>query len=289
MKVALIGAHLGVGAQLHDTAQGPEALKVLGLEQKLRDQGVEVIWVADIHEQEHTPDNNALCVQAFNMQLSACLQTQAQGEHLPVVLGGDHAIAMGTWHGIIQAYQAQQQFGLVWIDAHMDAHTPQTSPSKALHGMPVAGLLGHGEQAWGPLLQAGALIAPEHIVLLGIRSYEPEEAAFLSSMGVQYYDMAYIREHGFAQAFERAWRQVNTGTQAVGVTIDLDAFDPKVAPGVGSPEAQGLLAEEVLPVLSRLRGEAKLKAIEIAEYNPTLDKESKTANLVEEMIAQVAG
>ena len=136
---------------------------------------------------------------------------------LPLVLGGDHSIAMGTWRGVANAVDGK--LGLLWIDAHLDAHTPETSHSGKLHGMPLAALLG---QTGDALCEPGAALAPEHVCVVGVRSFEPEEAALASALGVRIYTIAEIERRGLGEVLREAAARVQTGTAAYGITRDLD-------------------------------------------------------------------
>lgn len=293
-KIALIGVALGWGAQNVETEFGPKALKEFGLEQKLQQAGLTCSWrpfveapvqleaVGQQPFSERTP-----WIQKANDDLAHLAASVIHQHEFPVVLGGDHSIAIGTWSGVIGALDAQQDFGLIWFDAHMDAHTPQTSPSSAIHGMPVATLLGQGLDALVHLYKQGAKINPKHLVLIGIRSFEPEEDALLTELGVKVYSMEDVQQRGLKEVTEEALEYVHQARKGFGVTIDLDGFDPYFAPGVGSPETNGLKPDDFLPVMRQIAHDPLLKALEITEYNPTLDKDLKTAKLTLDILEQL--
>lgn len=294
--LSLIPYACGWGAQIHECAEGPQALKDWGLADKLQAAGMDCRWEeflpASVEVPPHPPYTQELLLAAV-ADHCALLATQT-GEvlvegRMPVALGGDHSMAVGTWSGVTQTLQMQGRFGLIWVDAHLDAHTPETSPSKSYHGMPVAALLGHGEPELVNLGAAGAKLKPEHLCLIGIRSYEEGEQALLKELGVRIITMDELQERGFADVLKEALEIATTGTAGFGLTIDLDGFDPEVAPGVGSPEAGGIRRRDALPALHGLGNHPALKALEIAEYNPHLDDSEKTRKLVLEIIQAVFG
>jgi arginase len=197
------------------------------------------------------------------------------------VLGGDHSCAGGTWCGVARAVHGD--LGLVWVDAHMDAHTPGTSHTGRLHGMPLAWLLGQDDD---PLygLSSGVL-EPEHVALVGVRSFEPEEAARLARLGVRVFMMEEVRARGLDAVFAEALGIATRGTSAFGVSIDLDAVTPEEAPGVATPAAGGLGGAELTAVLAQLSGIPELAAIELVEYCPRLDPDGRSARVAVDLLA----
>jgi len=191
---------------------------------------------------------------------------------------------MGTWRGVAKA--ARGPIGLLWIDAHLDAHTPQTTPSGRLHGMPLAALLGQGGDA---LCVRDAVVAPEHVCVVGVRSFEPDEAELLAALGVRVYTMQEIDQRGAKEVFAEALERVRGGTVGYGITLDLDALDPVDAPAVTTPAAGGLRAASLLPILADIARTAEPLAVEIAEYNPHIDRGGATARLIEELAAAMIG
>jgi arginase len=287
-KIVLIGAALGWGAKLHETELGADAY----YEAKLAASNANNShWHKIIYPSLRQHSQKALDyaqrlqqIHDFNQQLGSELQKITQPNQFCVTLGGDHSVAIGTWSGTILALAAQQQFGLLWIDAHLDSHTPDTSPSQAIHGMPLAVLLGYGEPALVNLLKKGPKLLPQHVVLFGIRSFEEEEAALLSSLKVRIYDMEEIRDRGIELCLQEAIQIVNGAPKGFGISIDLDAFDPIEAPGVGSPEPNGIFPDAFIPELKNAFSHPNLKALEIVEYNPTRDQDNKTLKLTQKIL-----
>lgn len=281
--LSIIGAASGWGAQIRETAQGPDHLIEQGLVEHLRQAGLTADVAAMVYgatgDAARKPADSLPLVADHAARLATAVAATVRQRRLPVVLGGDHAIAAGTWSGVATALGAEGRLGLIWIDAHMDAHTPQTSPSGAYHGMPVASLLGYGVDEMRHILSQKPKISPRHLVLMGARSYEPEEAALLQKLGVAVYDMAAIRARGFAACWAEALDRVTNGTVGFGVSIDLDAFDPSEAPGVGSPETGGLSFTDVASSLNGLAQDDRLCGVEVTELNPQRDRDGRTAAL----------
>jgi len=281
-SIDLIGYASGWGAGNQDTEQGPQAMLDYGLLQRLQSQHINAQWrqpFAHVDALKKNP-NKVDMVRYANHELYQQVYQSMNDNLFPVVIGGDHSSAIATWSATIQAIQAQQNFGLIWLDAHMDAHTFETTPSNNIHGMPLACLLGHGSPELINMGSVGPKLNPKHVVLLGVRSFEQGEMELLESLNVKIFYMEEIQDRGFEAVFQEAYHIVNDGTKGFGITIDLDVFDPNEAPGVGSIVTDGLHIDELLPSLVKVSGDAKLAGIEFAEYNPILDKENQTAELV---------
>jgi arginase len=225
-------------------------------------------------------------VTAHNAALAAAVAAAVTAGHLPVVLGGDHAGAIGTWGGVSRGLAAapgsQAPVGLIWFDAHLDAHTVSTSPSLNPHGMPAAVLLGHGEEQF--LAIGGHVVRPENLCYIGARSYESGEIALLRRLGVRIFKMPTVRRRGLDAVLADALTIATTGTAGFGLTIDLDGFEPEDAPGIGLKTENGLRRAEMLQALAGLGNRSDLAAIEIVEYIPELDEEQRTAHLVRDLL-----
>ncbi len=282
--VRILGAAIGLGAAEPGCADGPARLRLAGLDAHLVARGVEAVWGDTLFPDQAPGEPAAQVVQRLNERLARAVARTVGGGAVPLVLGGDHSIAMGTWRGVAGAVEGK--LGLLWIDAHLDAHTPETSHSGRLHGMPLAALLGQTGDALGA---PGPTLAPAHVCVVGVRSFEPEEAALASALGVRIYTMAEIERRGLGEVLREAHARVRDGTAAYGITLDLDAIDPADAPGVTTPVAGGLRAVALLPELAALAQAAPPVAVEIAEYEPHRDRASATARLIEELAAALLG
>ena len=203
----------------------------------------------------------------------------------PIIVGGDHSIAIGSWSGVSVALANRDEtLGLIWIDAHMDAHTPETTGSGNIHGMPVATLLGYGYKELISILSDNPKIDPKNIILIGIRSYESGEAQLLAKLGVKIYYNHDVSSQGFGNIFNEAIDYLSNTVDKIGLSIDLDGFDPKYVPGVGTPVADGVHFNEFIDTLNNLNLE-KIIAVEIAECNLLLDKTNKTIKSVVELLS----
>lgn len=285
--IALIGAASGWGAGFRHTEDGPTALRDLGLADWLRKAGVTAEWRAMIASERRWHDGaEPSTAEIFDLvaQHNAALadevaRTMFDGE-FPLVIGGDHAIAMGTWAGVATGMRGKK-FGLVWMDAHLDAHTVRTTPSMNPHGMPAAALLGYGDARFRRL--CGGALRPEHLCYIGVRSYEPEEMALLRRLGVRIIDMREVKQRGMEACLAEATAIAMRGTAGFGMTIDLDGFDPEDAPGIGLKCEDGLRAAPTVAALRRYADHPKLRAVEIVEYIPEFDKDLRTAHLVRDL------
>jgi ornithine--oxo-acid transaminase len=278
--VRLIGAGWGIGACDTHCDMGPTALRAGRLARSLRESGLCVDWGAIVSSDAQGPSDAAAAVSALCLRLAGEVDSAMREGCLPVVLGGDHTCAIGTWGAVRRHLKSSGPLGLIWIDAHLDSHLPHTTPSQALHGMPMACLLGHGDPRLAQLFGERPTLDPAHVCLIGARSFEPDEAALLMQLGVRVFAMQELRRRGLAAVFAEALSIVQMGTAGFGVSIDLDALDPEDAPGVGTPAAHGMRGRELAAVFTQLRGNPLLQAIEIAELNPILDEDGLTARQV---------
>jgi arginase len=265
----IIGMGCGHGARDRGCADGPQTLRRGGLAERLR------LNFPDLRCMEllASAGEPFAVVAGLCDQLAGLVARIVRNHRFPLVIGGDHSCAIGTWSGISRALGGPESFRLIWIDAHMDMHTPQTSPSGALHGMPLACLLGHGDPA---LACHPPALAPGNVTLMGIRSWESEEADLARRLGVRVVGMADLN---LPPALTQA-----AGSGRFGITIDLDAIDPIDAPGVGTPVAGGIRASALLAALAPLLASPACVGLEIAEYSPPHDIDHRTAALVEAFI-----
>ena len=289
--IALIGAASGWGAGFRHTEEGPPALKQLGLGRWLGERGLNAHWRAMVrsekrwreHPRVRAPETFGL-VTRHGVALADEVSRAILARHFPVIIGGDHAIAMGSWAGVVRGH-GYAPLGLVWLDAHLDAHTMETTPSMNAHGMGAAALLGHG---YGPFLDfCGGVLRPEHICYVGVRSYEAGEFALLQRLGVRIIPMEEVKQRGIDAALAEALAIATTGTAGFGVTIDLDGFDPLDAPAIGLKEPDGLRAGPTIAALAQLAGDPRLRALEIVEYIPEFDENLRTAHLLRDLILAV--
>lgn len=283
--IIVIGAASGAGAPDAATAEGPDALRHYHVFHDTPLQHVE--WDAILRVPRAEQDTPLHAVAALSERLAAEVEAVLLAGNFPLVVGGDHSCAIGTWSGVHRVLADQGPLGLIWIDAHMDSHTFATTPSGQIHGMPLAVLLGHGEATLTSIDGSEAKLLPEHACLIGVRSYEAGEAALLHRLGVRVFEMDEVRRRGLAEVFDEALAIVRQGTAGFGVSVDLDALDPEEEPGVGTPVAGGLRRTELATALSRLRGDPGFVAMEIVEYNPRRDRGHATADAAGALVGAI--
>lgn len=291
----IIGFDSGWGCANFGCEDGPHKLSASTIIHRLTKAGVAVKWRGPLGlkflgdhaaatAKEQTLDHTLTALR----RLFETARDASLARHIPVVIGGDHSSAIGTWAGVVNALQAEGNFGLIWLDAHLDAHTAETSHEGKWggwwHGQPVTALTGWGLNAFRTLGGNAAKISPQHLSIIGPHSFEPSEAAFVKKHGIRVYFLEEVQQRGFRAVFEEAYARATQGTAGFGLSIDLDAFQPADAPGVGTTEAEGLAAAEVLPVLKSLARQRGFRGLEIAEFNPHNDRELKTQRLIEALL-----
>lgn len=278
-QVEVIGAAWGLGGANPDCAEAPRVLLPLLLA-RLEECGVPAA-AGPVIRSPGGERRRELAVRRLCGRLASAVASSVRSGRLPCILGGDHSCAGGTWSGVARALHGK--LGLVWIDAHMDSHTPATSPSGRLHGMPLAWLLGEDDD---PLygLSSGVL-DPAHVALVGVRSFEPEEARRLARLGVRVFMDDEVRERGAQPVFAEALQIATRGTAAFGISIDLDVISPDEAPGVATPVGGGLAARPLAHALQAAQARSDLAAVELVEYCPRLDAQGSSARVAVELLA----
>ncbi len=291
----LVGAASCWGAKIRSCEEGPDAIKNSGCLERLKQQNISIAEWDTLHskisyKEKNVPLSETLPLIAdLNNRLADKVFDVMQQGHFPVVIGGDHSVAVGTWNGVgcFLAQQSQKPLGLLWIDAHMDAHTVETTPSGAWHGMPLAGLLGYGIHELSQAKREMPILKPENLCLIGVRSFEEGEQKLLEKLGVRIYFIDEVKTRGFQTVLEEAIERVSQNTVGYGVSLDIDVVDPLVAPGTGSTEPGGIQGEELLKGLERIAQDSHLKAFELVEFNPSLDIDNMTLNLCKKILATV--
>lgn len=204
-----------------------------------------------------------------------------------LVIGGDHSCALGTWAGVLNALKPDQRLGLIWLDAHMDAHTFETTPSGNIHGMPVSALLGKADSKLRHLLPTFKAIQPENLILMGIRSYESAEYDLLKQSGVTFVFAEQITD--FSELLAHAVAQLSQSSDIIGISIDLDFISPEDAPGVETPVTGGVSAQALLDALGLIKQHPKLCGLEISEFNPDNDVGHQTLCLMKAIVEAFYG
>lgn len=279
MAVKLIGAACSSGGIHRGCRQGPSVFQRHGMPLL---KAKNVAWHDTIFETAYFHNETQPVVLNYCRRIRQSVRGVMKQGDFPVVIGGDHSCAMGTWMGVTDSVPGP--IGMLWIDAHMDSHTPWSSHSGRMHGMPVACLLGQSSEFFKKFNDGRAAFNVDHSFLLGVRSFEKEEPQFLDSLHVPYFTSQDIGRMGLQEAVDHALNRVASCPNGFGISIDLDALDPQDAPGVAVPEPHGMLAKALVRGLRKIVYKHRLRAVEIAEYNPVMDKGFKTARLVSQLL-----
>ncbi|MDP2830324.1 MAG: arginase [Sulfuricellaceae bacterium] len=283
-KTAVIGVASGYGAGDSGCQDGPEVLRALEFLKELSLTGNNFRWDETIRLPRSPEPEPMTAVRDIAQQLAATVAYHLATGDFPLVIGGDHSCAIGTWSGVRAHLNTtsgpDSRLGLIWIDAHMDSHTSLTSPSQNIHGMPLACLMGHGDPQLTEVACASPKLRPEDVCLIGVRSFEWGEADLLQTLGVRVYFMDEVNLRGMSAVLNEARSHVSQATIGYGISIDLDVFDPQEEPGVGTPVPNGLLRAEVTDALASIHSDPQLLALEIVEYNPYRDIHFTTAQAV---------
>jgi len=291
-EIAVIGATLDLGQGRRGVDMGPSAIRYAGLEDRLvslghvvRDHGnveaavPEATTVQD-ERARFLPEIKETCA-----RIAAKVVEESRAGALPLVLGGDHSVAMGTLGGLASAHGVG---GVVWIDAHADINTPETSPSGNVHGMSLAAALGLAGEAFASEAWPLPALDPRRVALLGLRQADAGERKLLREAGVRVFTMSEIDRIGVERAIREALDHVS-GTGFVHVSLDMDALDPEVAPGVGTPVRGGLTYREAHLALELVAESGLAGSLEVVEVNPILDRENTTATTAVELVASALG
>jgi arginase len=298
LTLDIIGYDSGWGGRDYGCEDGPVKFPYDQLIARLAQQGVHTRWHAPLglkhlatHEDMDSKDKTLPILLEGLRRLAQRVAVSVGTCHIPLVIGGDHAAAMGTWPAVVQVRKARGNFGLIWIDAHLDAHTYETSAEGKWggwwHGQPIAALTGHGLPALTGICGDGAKLSPQHLCIIGPHSFEPAEKAFVERHGIRVYYLDEVQKRGFKAVFAEALARVRDGTEGFGLSIDLDGFAPGDAPGVATREASGIMASEALPALEGTGHLYGFCALEIVEFNPHKDAEGKTARLMLDLIGRI--
>lgn len=276
---------------------GPSAIRIAGVAERLKDIGHRVVDEGDIDiknvEEMRVGDMKARYLKEIaraSKLLCRKVERVMARAHFPLILGGDHSIAVGTVSGIAaHARRKRKKVGLLWIDAHGDLNTPSTSPSGNIHGMPLAAVLGLGPRDLTHVGGKFRKVDPANIALVGIRSLDDGERKHIAQTGIHAYTMADIDRQGIHRVMKKALARVTDGTQFLHVSFDLDAVDPTVAPGVGTPVKGGLDYREAHLIMELISDSRRMTSLEIVEVNPILDENNTSAEFAVELVQSAFG
>ena len=287
MKIRVLGVPLDLGQERRGVDMGPSAVRAAGLNQALKNLGHQVEDAGNIHvrlpEEQHYGDRRAKYLKEIAQTSEEVAQRvfeTLQAGFFPLSLGGDHSVAVGTQAGVSNFYrQGKQPIGCLWIDAHADMNTPESSPSGNVHGMPLAASLGHGPSSLSRIFGYSPKIAPANCVLVGARALDRRERRRVAGSGINVFTMRDIDELGMGTVMERSIVLAGNGTAGFVVSFDVDVVDPGDAPGVGTPVPGGITYREAHLAMEMIADSGKMVALELVEINPILDVMNKTAIL----------
>ncbi len=294
-SIHLIGAPADIGAGARGASMGPEALRVAGIDRALRGLGLEVRdtgnltgphnpWLPPRDGYRHLPE-----VIAWNTAVHQAVGDALRAEALPILLGGDHCLAIGSLSAVAQHCRAQgRKLRVLWLDAHADFNTHTVTPTGNIHGMPVACLCGNGPQALTTLGGAAPQLHPNSIRQIGIRSVDPEEKRLVHAAGLDVFDMRFIDEHGMRETMNQALAGLDADTH-LHVSFDVDFLDPDIAPGVGTTVPGGPTYREAQLCMEMIADTGLLASLDVVELNPAFDVRNRTAEVAVDLIESLFG
>jgi arginase len=294
-RISLIGAPTDIGAGAQGARMGPEALRVAGLQAALENHGVEVLdrgnlrgppnpWQPPVDGYRHLAE-----VTAWNVAVHEAVLAELRQDRLPLLLGGDHCLAIGSLSAVARHCREQgRKLRVLWLDAHADFNTRTLTPSGNVHGMPVAVLTGHGPAELTSLGGTTPAVTAKAFRQIGIRSVDPGEKRFVHEQGLEVFDMRFIDEMGMRHAMELALATMDAHTH-LHVSFDVDFLDPGIAPGVGTTVPGGPTYREAQLCMEMIADTGRLASLDVMELNPALDVRNQTALLAVDLIESLFG
>ena len=295
--IHIINVPLDLGASRRGTDAGPSAFRVAGLGREIREMGYTIANETDVPvpamETRKTSDTKTRFkeeILAVCEELASHTATAMEAGEWPLVIGGDHSIAMGTISGLAaHLRKSGEKLGLIWFDAHGDMNRPDSTPSGNIHGMPLAHLLGYGDPDLSSIRGVHPAVEPKNVVLIGIRDIDQKERDFINASGVRAYTMRDIDQLGMARVAREALEIVNDGTAGFHVSFDLDGCDPEVIPGTGTTVPGGVSFREAHLLLEECAADGRILALEVVELNPFLDHANVSAERAVTLIQSALG
>lgn len=296
-KVKIIGVPMDLGAGRRGVDMGPSVIRIAGLNQGISRLGFEVTDAGNVNVQPpesmkransrayYLPEITAACE-----ELAITVEQTLEDNAFPVIIGGDHSIAIGSVAGVASFHRKRdERVGIIWLDAHTDVNTPDTTPSGNVHGMPLAVLLGQGSKELTHIGGFAPKVYPESSVIIGARSVDPGEVKLIRSLGIRVFTMSEVDERGIGPIMEEAIRIASTNTAGFHATLDMDFLDPFYAPGVGTREMGGATYRETHLSMEKMAQSGKMLSVEVTEVNPLYDTSNQTAQFAVEFILSALG
>ena len=296
-KIRIIGVPMDLGASRRGVDMGPSALRVAGLQARIKQLGLQVEDIGNISvkqpEEMSYGEKRAKYLAEISdacKDLAAMVEKSLEESMLPVVLGGDHSIAAGTLSGVAAHFKKKdKKIGLIWLDAHGDINTPESSPSGNVHGMPLAAAMGYGAAELVELQGFKPKVEPQNISLVGIRDLDSQEKKLAKKSGVHVFTMRDIDERGMREVMSDALKYAMDDTDGISVSLDMDFVDPSDAPGVGTPVRGGVTYREAHLAMEMIADTEAMVSLEVVEINPVIDEHNRTALLGVELVLSGLG
>lgn len=294
LSMSIVGVSLDLGQSRRGVDMGPSAIRYAGVVERLEAIGHQVTDEGDIHiDARQTAENsdsklkNLNEVLKTNTSLAEKVEVVMEKGNFPLILGGDHSVAIGTLAGLATKYN---NLGVIWYDAHADLNTHETSPSGNIHGMPLAVSIGLGDERLVNLHQPGQKVKPDNIVIIGARSVDPGERVLIKEQGIKVYTMHEIDKYGMTKVMQEAIDYLKAKeVDGVHLSLDLDALDPLYTPGVGTPVPGGISYRESHLAMEMLEESGLITSAEFVEVNPILDEKNKTADVAVGLMGSLFG
>ena len=295
--ISIIGAPLDLGAGRRGVDMGPSAIRMANLNRRVASLGyiVEDLGNVEVAQPESAPEGSSHAkylpeIAATCGRVATVVGQALSRSTLPVALGGDHSIAVGTTSGVSQFFRHRnQKIGVIWLDAHADMNTPETSPSGNVHGMPLACLVGIGPRELTHLAGYAPLVEAANAVIVGLRDVDQVEKPHVRNSGVRAFTMRDIDERGLRAVMEEAIRMASVGTAGFHLSLDMDFVDPRDAPGVGTPVRGGVTYREAHLAMEMICDSGQMVSLEVVEVNPVIDEANRTGDLAVELVTSGLG
>jgi arginase len=296
-KIRIIGVPMDLGASRRGVDMGPSALRVAGLQARIKQLGHQVEDIGNIPvkqpEEMSYGEKRAKYLGEIAeacKDLAEAVQKSLEEHMLPLVLGGDHSIAAGSISGVAAHFRKEEKkVGFLWLDAHGDMNTPESSPSGNVHGMPLSSIMGYGPPELVELMGFKPKVEPQNIVLVGIRDLDSQEKKLVKKSGVHVLTMRDIDERGMREVMSDALKYAMDDTDGIAVSLDMDFVDPSDAPGVGTPVRGGVTYREAHLAMEMIADSEAMVSLEIVEINPVIDEHNRTALLGVELVLSGLG
>jgi arginase len=296
-KIRMIGVPMDLGASRRGVDMGPSALRVGGIAQHLKSIGHQIEDIGNIivkqPEEQHYGEKRAKYMAEIvetAKGLAQLVEKALEDGMLPLVMGGDHSVALGTVAGVGSFFRKKEKrTGLIWLDAHADMNTPDSSPSGNIHGMPLAAIAGYGPDDLTQIAGTKPMVIPHNICMVGVRDIDAKERKIIKESGVHVFTMRDLDERGMREVMAEALRFAQDETDGISVSLDLDFVDPTDAPGVGTPVRGGVTYREAHLAMEMIADTKSVVSLEVVEVNPVIDQHNQTAMLGIELVMSGLG